>query len=129
MAEEKIDDEVKFGKKLVKDVNRCIECGMCRECPILMVLREEARGPRGRAILSKEDLLDKDIFYLCMLCGKCVADCPLGIDLPNIIRKARRELVKRQQETEENKKMVDNVRKYGNPFGDKPEETKEWYCC
>jgi len=112
-------------------IKDCTNCGFCKShCPIFMVLLEETKGARGRAVLAKNELND-EIFYLCTLCGACKVTCPIGIDLPEEIKKIRAKLVGLGAETEANKKMIDNIRKYGNPYGkvEKGKIPKELYCC
>jgi fumarate reductase (CoM/CoB) subunit B len=109
----------------------CSNCGLCKAvCPIFRILLEETKGPRGRAMLAKKDIKD-EIFYLCTLCGSCKVSCPAGIDLPEEIRKMREKMVEMGVETEGNKLMIENVKKYGNPFGkvEKGKIPKDLYCC
>ena len=60
-----------------------------------------------------------------------IVNCPLEIDTAEIIRKLREFSVKEKIETEGNKKMVEKIREYGNPFGKIGEGKipKELYCC
>ena len=111
------------------DINKCSLCGLCKaHCPVYRVLLRETKGPRGKVILIKKDVLDK-LFYDCTLCDSCKIECPAGINLD--IRKMRERLVKKGIETEANKKMIKNMRKFGNPFGklEKGKMPKELYCC
>jgi len=115
-----------------KDIKKCVLCGMCKgACPVLKILLEETQGPRGRAILIKNNFLEKEAIYNCTLCKACEFSCPAKINLSEIIIKAREELVKKGNETKANKKMIENIRKYGNPYGKikKGEIPKELYCC
>jgi heterodisulfide reductase subunit C len=69
--------------------------------------------------------------YFCTTCKNCYENCPLEINLPDIIRKFREISVKNEITTEINKKMIENIRKFGNPFGEvkEGEIPKELYCC
>jgi glycolate oxidase iron-sulfur subunit len=110
-------------------LEKCSLCGLCKaNCPVFKVLRTETVGPRGKAILSKKGVLD-EVFYKCTLCKACTVECPLGVDLE--LEKTRVELVEKRIETEASKKMIKNIRKYGNPFGkvEKGKIPKELYCC
>lgn len=112
-------------------IQDCSNCGFCKSlCPVFRVLLEETKGARGRAVLAKKDIND-EIYYLCTLCGACKVTCPAGIDLPEEIKKMRAKLVSLGSETEANKKMIENIRKYGNPYGkvEKGKTPKELYCC
>jgi Fe-S oxidoreductase len=91
-------------------------------------LREEAKGPRGKAILINEDALDKS-FYDCTLCGACRVFCPVGIDVDRWIRKVRERLIKEGLETKANEVMIKNIREFGNPFGELKGAPSAMYCC
>ena len=69
--------------------------------------------------------------YSCTLRGACRENCPVKIDLPELMKKVREKINKENLETDENKKMIANIRKFGNPFGEMEEgkTPKELYCC
>lgn len=113
------------------DLEKCSLCGLCKAyCPVYNVILNETAGPRGKAILIKKDISNK-IFYICSLCKSCDKECPAGIELSREIRNTRELLVREGKETEANRKMIDNIRKFGNPFGriEKGKIPKELYCC
>lgn len=115
--------------EIQETVDRCIKCGMCKSlCPVFSVLREEFNSPRGRAILLSDDIYDKVIFK-CNLCKACERKCPLNLKVWEAIMKAREVMVLEGKELEENKEMIENIRKTGNPFGKNPEEKGKLYCC
>jgi heterodisulfide reductase subunit C len=69
--------------------------------------------------------------YYCTTCQACKFNCPLDIDVAKLVKELRRISADQKIETEGNKKMMENIREYGNPFG-KIEEgkiPKELYCC
>ncbi len=112
-----------------KNTGKCSLCGLCKaNCPVYKTTLKEKNSPRGKAIMLKEEELSA-IFYNCTLCGACIKECPIDIDLE--LKKARAELVKKGIKTKANEKMIQNVRKYGNPFGKpiKGEGIKNLYCC
>ncbi|MFH1127457.1 MAG: (Fe-S)-binding protein [archaeon] len=118
-------------KKLNKTLDDCTLCGLCKtNCPIFKATKLETKSARGRAILLKNKKLD-DIIHQCTLCNSCKIECPEEIDLPGEIRKAREESIKKGKETQANKKMIENIRKHGNPFGrqEKGKIPKDLYCC
>ena len=117
--------------KVDKGLKDCTLCGLCKSnCPVFKATKIETKGSRGRAILLKNRELD-EIIHQCTLCRSCVVECPEGIDLPSKIRKAREKLIKSGKETQANKIMIGNIRKYGNPFGkqEKGKIPKDLYCC
>jgi len=118
-------------EKAKKKLEDCSRCGLCKaNCPVFRILLKESYSPRGRAILISENRLD-DLLHYCVLCKSCELSCPVGIELPDIIRAARAEMVKSGAETDANRKMIKNIREHGNPFGKlkKGETPKELYCC
>jgi len=115
--------------EIQEQLETCIKCGMCKSlCPMFKTLREEALSPRGKAILLSEKILDK-IVYKCTLCKACELNCPLNLKITDSIRKAREVLVLKNKDLKENKEMIENIRKTGNPFGKNPDEKGKLYCC
>ena len=95
----------------------CVRCGMCKAiCPVFRVLREEPITPRGKVHLLSDKTLDK-VMVQCTLCKGCEQKCPLGIKVCDAIKKAREAMVLMGKGLKSNEEMVENVRKYGNPFG------------
>ncbi|MBM3234453.1 (Fe-S)-binding protein [Candidatus Pacearchaeota archaeon] len=110
-------------------VSKCIKCGMCKSlCPVFKIMREETLSPRGKAIILDKKVYDK-IIYECSLCKACEEKCPLNLKLCDALKKARKVLVESGKETRENKEMIKNVIKEGNPFGKLQEKSKKLYCC
>lgn len=98
---------------------RCIECGKCRNrCPVYVALRNESASPRAKGMLENRKLHDK-VFYLCTLCEGYKESCPIQ-KLELDIVGARERLVKAGLELPMNKIMIENLRKFGNPYGKDP---------
>jgi Fe-S oxidoreductase len=117
--------------KINQTLEKCFHCGLCKaNCPVYNTLLNETVGPRGKAILLKKGILDK-VFYSCSLCKSCESECPAKVELADEIKNAREKLVDKGMETDSNKKMIQNIRKFGNPFGEIKEGKmpKELYCC
>lgn len=111
---------------------KCIKCGLCKmKCPVYFVMREEMAAPRGILTLKEKNVFKELFVYACTLCGSCEKECPVGVEIIKEIIEARERSVESGFETEANKRMIENIRKYGNPFGDikKGEIPKELYCC
>jgi Fe-S oxidoreductase len=116
---------------LEEELSKCSYCGLCKaNCPTYRVLLTELASPRGKMILSKKKALDK-VFYLCTLCRACEVKCPAGVKICEEMQKVRETLAKEGVETEAGKRMIENIRKYGNPFGEiKDGKTpKDLFCC
>jgi fumarate reductase (CoM/CoB) subunit B len=104
-------------------IKNCSFCGMCKSvCPVFQVLLKEKISPRGKVILTKEEEIDKS-FFVCTLCGACKEFCPNDISLPMI--EVRRYLTLKGKNTLKNKKMLDNIRAFGNPFGEDVSKKEE----
>jgi len=92
----------------------CLFCGLCKvDCPVFKVTLKEIVSPRGKAILKKKDLPDR-IFYICTLCETCKEVCPINAKIG--VRKMREKLVEKGVETKVNKKIRENILRYGHPF-------------
>ncbi|MFH1501235.1 MAG: 4Fe-4S dicluster domain-containing protein [archaeon] len=122
--------ESENAKEEIKEiVSKCSRCGMCKAiCPVFKIIREESVGPRGKAILLDNKVYDK-ILYECTLCKGCEEFCAQNIELCSAIRKGRKVLVEKDQDTEAGKEMIENIRKHGNPFGKKKDNPDTLYCC
>ncbi|MEW6328593.1 MAG: LUD domain-containing protein [Candidatus Micrarchaeota archaeon] len=116
----------------------CINCGACdNACPSYHQLAEffgfERAGGKGLISHVIADERDENNLraYLCLACSGCKEDCPAKIDIPLLIKKLRARMAKNGFELETNRQMVENVRKYGNPFGEieEGEIPKNLYCC
>ncbi len=85
-------------KEYINELTKCIRCGTCKTtCSTYESASEESLGARGRLALLyglnrgqliPSDLISEKIFS-CTLCGACIPQCPLGIDIKEIIYKGR----------------------------------------
>jgi Fe-S oxidoreductase len=104
-------------------ITKCTNCGLCKaNCPVYKVLLEEKHSPRGKSYLQKENI-KSNLFYFCTLCGACKVQCPNDVDLE--LLKVRKVLVKEGITIPGNEKMIENVRKYGNPLGERTDSDSE----
>jgi Fe-S oxidoreductase len=85
-------------------IQRCSRCGFCQaHCPVFGGTRRPALNARGKMLLLKEVLegtleLDGELaesIFQCTTCASCAANCPSGVDVPQIIKAARREMTER----------------------------------
>ena len=136
MARKKISEQYKIeANNLLEEVSEilspCVKCGMCKSlCPVFKTLRQEEYSPRGKVFLLNEKILDKIIFE-CNLCKACELKCPLDIKVCDAIKKAREVMVLKGKELKQNKEMIENIRKSGNPFGSSEnlKGSGKLYCC
>jgi len=118
-------------EKIESDKTKCTLCGFCKTaCPCYKVLLDEAISPRGKATLIKRDFPAKHLF-LCTMCKACENACILSdIDLIEKIRDYRAELVELGMSPDANKRMIANIRQFGNTFGNVEKGKKiELFCC
>ncbi|MFA7043214.1 MAG: LUD domain-containing protein [Bacteroidales bacterium] len=122
------------------DILRCINCGACINfCPVYHQIGscyggEKYIGSKGLVFSFFNDSLDEVVKkgnFKCTLCGNCLENCPMKIDLPDMVRKIRRIQSKRKNQTAQNTKMISTIDKFGNPFGkiDGQKTPDKLYCC
>ena len=135
MVNKKITDAEKIeANNLLEEASEifegCVKCGLCKSlCPVFKVLKKEEVSPRGKGIIISDKIIDKIVFQ-CNLCKGCEQKCPLDIKICDAVRKVREAMVLKGKGLKENEKMIENVRKTGNPFGKMTEKDKEkLYCC
>ncbi len=117
----------------------CINCGACLYfCPIYRQVFDKYGfhylGGIGVGKTAFSNDLQKAFeagLYYCAGCQNCQVNCPVKIDVPAAMKRLRELAVSKGLETEVNKKMIEQVRAFGNPMG-KVEEgktPKQLYCC
>jgi Fe-S oxidoreductase len=92
---------------------RCIRCGFCNSvCPTSLIPEayKPSRTSRGRIVMIQAALtgMDIDLFEedvaelmdLCYGCNRCLAVCPAGIPIPDLIRRYRAALRRRGKGTD-----------------------------
>jgi Fe-S oxidoreductase len=92
---------------------RCIRCGFCNSvCPTSLIPEayKPSRTSRGRIVMIQAALtgMDIDLFEedvaelmdLCYGCNRCLAVCPAGIPIPDLIRSYRAALRRRGKGTD-----------------------------
>lgn len=97
----------------------CIHCGACYNlCPSWNCGGEMPK------------VAEPNTAFNCTLCQNCALNCPAKIDWININRIMRDRFTQDGKNTEPNLKMIENVRKFGNPFGEVGDEPPaELFCC
>lgn len=124
------------------DLWRCINCGACINfCPVYHQLGKgyggnKYIGSKGivKSAFSGKTSLEKSKengSFQCTFCGSCQRNCPMKINLPEMVLKIREEQNKNSLQTNQNKEMLEKIKKDGNPFGkisdkDIPDKL---YCC
>ncbi len=87
-----------------EQVQRCARCGFCQaHCPVFGATGRPALNARGKMLILKEVLageieLNQDLIeslFQCTTCASCETNCPSGVNVPDIIKAARKEMVGR----------------------------------
>jgi Fe-S oxidoreductase len=91
-----------FEKKYREQILQCSRCGFCQAvCPIYGLTLRPALNARGKMLLLKEvmdgeiDLNDElvETMFQCTTCASCFENCPSGVEVPEIIKQVRRDMV------------------------------------
>ena len=91
-----------FDRKYRRQVLQCSRCGFCQSvCPIFGITLRPAYNARGKMLLLKEvmegtlELSDElvETLFQCTTCGACAENCPSGVNVPDIIKQVRKDMV------------------------------------
>jgi Fe-S oxidoreductase len=109
------------------DITKCTLCpNMCRNaCPVGIVDGRETTSPSGKSkigFLLRENILEKNPenvypIYACLSCGCCERYCPFDFSVSEILHPMKTDLVKKGLANDEFKKTLNNLEKYGYPYG------------
>lgn len=125
-------------KALLKDedfrqVLTCLKCGAClMECPLWNVVagyygEHVYMGGFGTILTAFTESFEAAApqAFTCTLCGKCKDRCPMEVDVPEMIRKLRQKIVEKKIVVP-HEKIILNVQKTFNPYGELPEKRLKW---
>ncbi|MDX2447370.1 MAG: (Fe-S)-binding protein, partial [Desulfobacterales bacterium] len=97
-----MDEKFEFEKKYRDQVLRCSSCGFCRSvCPVYGATLRSSYNARGKMLVLKE-VMDKKIdlndelietLFQCTTCANCSTNCPSGVEVTEIIKLARQDMV------------------------------------
>ena len=97
----------------------CTMCGYCKNvCPTFVSLLWDPPSSRGRVIMSYgmlEGELEPDdsvvsALYQCTLCRDCNRRCPSKVEVPDIVRAARADLVEKCLAYDGHKTFIENIK-------------------
>ncbi|MEW5748416.1 MAG: (Fe-S)-binding protein [Candidatus Thermoplasmatota archaeon] len=117
-------------KKLEKEMLTCTLCGFCKSvCPYFEDNQWDPSVARGKVILayglSRGEIPADDSvverLYQCTTCKDCERRCPSNIQVVNIVEAARADLVEAGRALPAHKRIVKNIRKTKNPYGEEAE--------
>jgi Fe-S oxidoreductase len=92
------------------ELSACSRCGICIDnCP----LTKELQLPDVQSIYLLRELrykrLKEEVANNCLMCDRCVTDCPVGLELTKIRRQTR---YKKELDTQGNYKYVDDIQPF-----------------
>ena len=91
-----------FARTFREEILKCSRCGYCQAvCPCFEATLRPSLNARGKMLLLKEvmdgklELNDEmvDTLFQCTTCAACQENCPSGVNVPEIIKQARRDMV------------------------------------
>jgi Fe-S oxidoreductase len=122
-----------FVRKYREQILQCSRCGFCQAvCPVYGTTLRPAYNARGKMLLLKEvmdghiELNDEliETLFQCTTCGHCHEDCPSGVNVPEIIKQVRKDMVHIGSCHPAFKGMNDVLHQYTNIYAE--EESKDF---
>lgn len=99
-----MSEKYRFAGKYREQLIHCSRCGFCQvSCPVYGATLRPSLNPRGKMLVLK-DLLDGrlslcqeliETLYYCTGCANCAQNCPAGVNVAEILREARKDMVQR----------------------------------
>ena len=126
-----------FAKKYREQILKCSRCGFCQAvCPVYGSTLRPALNARGKMLLLKE-VMDESIelndelietLFQCTTCASCAENCPSGVNVPEVIKQARKDMVNIGSCHPAFKGMNQVLQKYTNIYAeDEPEDfERDW---
>ena len=120
-----------------EDVAKCYQCGRCMPaCPwnclenIEYLVYRYPQAVKLGDIINSEDKaeLEKEVtdIFRCVGCDNCLAECPRGVNISDVLRAVRRILVDYGSYPNEMKDIVSRSSSYGNPLGEPADKRASW---
>ncbi len=91
-----------FERKYRVQILQCSRCGFCQAvCPVFGATLRPALNARGKMLLLKEVMDGKvqlndeliETMFQCTTCAACAESCPSGVNVPDIIKQVRKDMV------------------------------------
>lgn len=127
-----MEAKYEFEKKYREQILKCSRCGFCQAvCPVYGATLRPALNARGKMLVLKEvmdgkiELNDEliETLFQCTTCANCFENCPSGVEVPEIIKEARKDMVKVGSCHPAFKGMNDVLKKHTNIYAeDEPED-------
>ncbi|MFO7990121.1 MAG: (Fe-S)-binding protein [Thermodesulfobacteriota bacterium] len=114
------------------NTDECLTCGICNSrCTWF----DQPGGPVPRQIVRmavlglEQELVDSQMLWDCLICNRCTQDCPMGIDMDQVVIRARSLAASKDQIPEDIRKGIQNRLELGDVNGLTKEDfvdTVEW---
>ena len=97
-----MEAKYEFEKKFREQILQCSRCGFCQAvCPVYGATLRPGLNARGKMLILKEimdnklDLSDEliETLFQCTTCASCFENCPSGVNVPEIIKQVRKDMV------------------------------------
>ena len=97
-----MEAKYEFSRKYRDQVLKCSRCGFCQAvCPVYGATLRPAYNARGKMLVLKEvmdgriELNDEliETLFQCTTCASCAETCPSGVNVPEIIKQVRKDMV------------------------------------
>ena len=97
-----MSDPLKNTRRFYDQILRCSNCGFCQAvCPVYGALKRPALNARGKMIVLQEVLEGRqglteelvETLFQCTTCASCSTNCPSGVEVPEIIKAVRKDMV------------------------------------
>lgn len=117
---------------LLKEIEKCNFCGICEEnCSVFLANHKFPPHEKLIAVLNIAKKTQKpvnwDSVFLCTKCEVCETICPQDIPITRILDLGRSLCVEKWGvQYSRQKSLIDNILKFGNPFG-KEESRTGWF--
>jgi Fe-S oxidoreductase len=91
-----------FEEKFRDQILKCSNCGFCQaHCPVFGLTLRPSYNARGKMLVLKEVMegnvgLNEELIetlFQCTTCASCRVNCPSGVDVPEIIKAVRKDMV------------------------------------
>ncbi len=91
-----------FARKYREQILQCSRCGFCQAvCPVYGTTKRPALNARGKMLILKEVMDNKielndeliETLFQCTTCASCAESCPSGVNVPEVIKQVRKDMV------------------------------------
>jgi Fe-S oxidoreductase len=126
-----------FARKYREQILKCSRCGFCQAvCPVYTSTLRPSYNARGKMLLIKEVMDGKlelgdeliETLFRCTTCASCANNCPSGVNVPEIIKQVRKDIVNIGFCHPAFKGMKKVLEKHGNIYADDEPEDFERKC-